>query len=122
MRERKIHSGWGIREASTGRAVLLLPLGKRLDLVLQRCGALTQTDGHGRMVTWEGLNCHRKDGKTLGATTVFDQSARKRARKINPATEASEGCVCVCVGMCVHKFVIVCVQSIRCELQLRGVF
>lgn len=121
MRERKIHSGWGIREASTGRAVLLLPLGKRLDLVLQRCGALTQTDGHGRMVTWEGLNCHRKDGKTLGATTVFDQSARKRARKINPATEASEGCVCVRAymymsvysGLCgVHEHAWACVVCV----------
>jgi len=42
---------WGVQEASMGRAAFLLPLAKKLGSVLQRCGDITQTHGHGKTVT-----------------------------------------------------------------------
>lgn len=48
-----------------GRAALLPPLGKMLDLALQRCGGIPQTHGHGRNIQ-EGLEFQVKGYKNSG--------------------------------------------------------
>ena len=83
--------GWGVQEASMGRAAFLLPLAKRLGSVLQRCGDITQTHGHGRTVTKESLECQVKgcenpggagDGvleQEKGLNSALDDKASRRS-------------------------------------------
>lgn len=53
-----------------GRAALLPPLGKMLDLALQRCGGIPQTHGHGRNIQ-EGLEFQVKGYKNSGGGTAI---------------------------------------------------